>query len=334
VLPWRQSSIAVPKGAEHEQDTRRTTVIAVVVAYWPRWRPAEAFGWPNATARTSHPGGHRRHHRADPLRWSHHPAGPDDDGPRLLPPAGSRSRIRSRQGRAGLTDRASVAQGGHRRPQRAAGWADRPWAAGYWSFFSDDTAGMLRSVRVTAGTGFADFRDFRRLVPDATSYGSAALLAESDGTLRQFRTIKCTLYAFNGDVPAFYAWLRLGPPWMPAGTWRAIAPAPSPAVTARLPSGRAASCWSGAGTAASPGAASARCVTAPPTTPPATAGSPSRPRRGRAGDVGRGRVDRITDAGLARQRPRRPDRRGHLRPRQAGMAPHRPEPDRPGPGAS
>jgi hypothetical protein len=204
----------------------------------------------------------------------------------------------------------------------------RERAAGYWSFFSDDTAGMLRSVRVTAGTGFADFRDFRRLVPDATSYGSAALLAESDGTLRQFRTIKCTLYAFNGDVPAFYAWLRLGPPWMPAGTWRAIAPAPSPAVTARLPSGRAASCWSGAGTAASPGAASARCVTAPPTTPPATAGSPSRPRRGRAGDVGRGRVDRITDAGLARQRPRRPDRRGHLRPRQAGMAPHRPEPDR------
>ena len=90
---------------------------------------------------------------------------------------------------------------------------------------------------------------------------------------------------------------------MPAATWRAIAPAPSPAVTARLPSGRAASCWSGAGTAASPGAASARCVTAPPTTPPATAGSPSRPRRGRAGDVGRGRVDRITDAGLARQRP-------------------------------
>jgi hypothetical protein len=46
-------------------------------------------------------------------------------------------------------------------------------AAGYWSFFSDDTAGMLRSVRVTGGTGFADFRDFRRLLPNATSsYGS------------------------------------------------------------------------------------------------------------------------------------------------------------------
>jgi hypothetical protein len=100
-------------------------------------------------------------------------------------------------------------------------------AAGYWSCFSDDTAGMLRSVRVTGDTGFADFRDFRGLVPNATSsYGSAALLAELDGTLRQFPTIKRTLYAFNGDVPAFYAWLQLGPPWMPTGTWRAIAPAP------------------------------------------------------------------------------------------------------------
>ena len=41
----------------------------------------------------------------------------------------------------------------------------RERAAGYWSFFSDDTAGMLRGVRVTGGTGFADFRDVRRLHP-------------------------------------------------------------------------------------------------------------------------------------------------------------------------
>jgi len=33
--------------------------------------------------------------------------------------------------------------------------------AGYWSFFSSDTAGMLRSVRVAEGTGYADFRDFQ-----------------------------------------------------------------------------------------------------------------------------------------------------------------------------
>lgn len=96
----------------------------------------------------------------------------------------------------------------------------RERAAGDWSFFSEDTAGMLRSVHISGDTGLADFRDFRRLVPDATSsHGSAALLAELDATLRQFPTIKRTLYAFNGDVAAFYAWLQLGPPWLPTGTW-------------------------------------------------------------------------------------------------------------------
>jgi hypothetical protein len=93
--------------------------------------------------------------------------------------------------------------------------------------FSDDTAGMFRGVRVTGDTGFADFRDFRRLLPNATSSsGSTALLAELDATLKQFPTIKGTLYAVNGDVPAFYTWLQLGPPSMPTATWRAIAPAP------------------------------------------------------------------------------------------------------------
>jgi hypothetical protein len=137
--------------------------------------------------------------------------------------------------------------------------AARPWAGDcYWSLFSDEMGGMLRRVRVTGDTGLADFRDFRRLVPNATSsYGSAALLADLDARVRQFPTVKRTLYAFNGDAPAVYAWLQLGPPWMPTGPWRAITPAPSPAMTARLPCGRAASCWSGAGTAASPRVAGA-----------------------------------------------------------------------------
>jgi hypothetical protein len=59
-----------------------------------------------------------------------------------------------------------------------------------------------------------------------SSYGSAALLAELDATLKQFPTVRCTLYAFNGDVPAFYAWLQLEVPSTPAGTWHAIPPAP------------------------------------------------------------------------------------------------------------
>jgi hypothetical protein len=99
--------------------------------------------------------------------------------------------------------------------------------AGYWSFFSAETAGTLRSVRVTGGTALADFRDFRRLLPNATSsYGSTALLAELDATLKQFPTVRRTLYAFNGNVPAFYEWLQLEAPFAPTGSWRAIPTAP------------------------------------------------------------------------------------------------------------
>ena len=132
----------------------------------------------------------------------------------------------------------------------------RERAAGYWSLFSDDTAGMLRGVRVTGGTGFADFRDFRRLLPNATSrYASTALLAELDATLKQFPTIKGTLYAFNGDVPAFYTWLQLGPLSMPTATWRATAPAPIAGRdgAAAVWTGRQLPVWGGHGRSGSQG---------------------------------------------------------------------------------
>ena len=163
-------------------------VIAVVVAYWPRCRPVEAFGWPNATARTNHPGGHRRHHRVDPLRWSHHPAGqtmtvrvyfhqqapgPESDPGKVVPV--SRTVPRS----------PSVAT-----PPSTSCWVGRPpvsGAAGYWSFFSDKHSRDIAPCARHRRHRLADFRDFRRLVPNATnSCGSAALLAELDATLRQF----------------------------------------------------------------------------------------------------------------------------------------------------
>jgi N-acetylneuraminic acid mutarotase len=101
----------------------------------------------------------------------------------------------------------------------------REQEAGYWSFFSAGTAGKLRSLRIAAGLATADFADFRRAMPNATtSYGSAALLAELDATLKQFPTVRRTLYAFNGDVAAFYEWLQLAPPT--TGRWRPIAAAP------------------------------------------------------------------------------------------------------------
>jgi spore germination protein GerM len=85
--------------------------------------------------------------------------------------------------------------------------------AGYYSWFSSATAGMLRSVRVTNGVAYVDFQDFSRIIPNAsTSHGSAELMAELDSTLKQYPTVESTVYSFNGDVDAFYLWLQLTPP--------------------------------------------------------------------------------------------------------------------------
>lgn len=84
---------------------------------------------------------------------------------------------------------------------------------GYWSFFSSATADVLHSVRIGNGVGHADFRDFSRIIPNAsTSSGSAALLAELDATLKQFGNVTTTVYSFNGDVTGFYQWLQLSAP--------------------------------------------------------------------------------------------------------------------------
>lgn len=84
---------------------------------------------------------------------------------------------------------------------------------GYWSLFVPATAKKLNSVRVANGVAHADFSDFRQIIPNASSsFGSAALLAELDTTLRQFPAVKSTVYSFDGDVAAFYEWLQLSPP--------------------------------------------------------------------------------------------------------------------------
>jgi hypothetical protein len=86
-------------------------------------------------------------------------------------------------------------------------------AAGYWSQFTSATAGQLRGVRVDDGVAYADFHDFSQIIPNASSsFGSTALLAELDATLKQFATVQSTVYSFNGNVDAFYEWLQLAPP--------------------------------------------------------------------------------------------------------------------------
>jgi hypothetical protein len=84
---------------------------------------------------------------------------------------------------------------------------------GFWSWFSDDTAGMLRSARIEDGTAYLDFEDFRDIIPNAsTSAGSIALLGELDETATQFDSVDDARYSFLGDEEAFYAWLQRSPP--------------------------------------------------------------------------------------------------------------------------
>jgi hypothetical protein len=150
-----------------------------------------------------------------------------------------------------------------------------------------------------------------------------------DATVRQVPTIKRTLYAFDGDVPAFHAWLQLGPPWMPTGTRRAIAPA---AIAGR---DGAAAVWTGCQLLVWGGHSRIPGVGLRPLRDGATydpAGDrwqpiPTVP----AGVQGTSAAAAWTGSRMVvwlGNAPGRPDGRGHLRPGQAGMAPHRPEPDR------
>ena len=80
---------------------------------------------------------------------------------------------------------------------------------GYGGWFSARTAGMLRSVRIADGVAYADFRDLRRVIPNASSScGSALLLAQLDRTATQFRTVRRAVYSINGNRRAFYEWLQ------------------------------------------------------------------------------------------------------------------------------
>jgi hypothetical protein len=86
-------------------------------------------------------------------------------------------------------------------------------AHGYGGWFSAKTAGHLRSVRISDGVAYVDFRSFASHVPNAsTSCGSTLLIAQLDRTARQFPAVKRAVYSFNGSRRAFYEWLQREPP--------------------------------------------------------------------------------------------------------------------------
>jgi hypothetical protein len=81
---------------------------------------------------------------------------------------------------------------------------------GVTSFFSQETAGMLRGVTVDPdGHAIVDFGDFSGIIPNASSsLGSALLLGELNATVFQFPTVRSVEYRFDGSCDAFANWLQ------------------------------------------------------------------------------------------------------------------------------
>lgn len=81
---------------------------------------------------------------------------------------------------------------------------------GFTSFFSDATAGMLKSVKVSdAGRAVVDLADFSARVNNAsTSAGSKQLTGELNKTVFQFKNIKEVEYRFDGNCNSFWSWLQ------------------------------------------------------------------------------------------------------------------------------
>jgi hypothetical protein len=82
-------------------------------------------------------------------------------------------------------------------------------AQGISSWFSDATAGMLRSVEIDGTRAVIDFHDLRPVIPNAsTSLGSRLLTQELNRTVFQFEQIRAIDYRINGDCAAFWEWLQ------------------------------------------------------------------------------------------------------------------------------
>ncbi len=83
-------------------------------------------------------------------------------------------------------------------------------AAGYYSWFSVETASMLHSVRVTDDTLYVDLDDLRSVIPGASSScGRESFFAQIEQTLAQLRPAHRILLAIEGDPRVFYDWMEI-----------------------------------------------------------------------------------------------------------------------------
>ncbi|MFO7894893.1 MAG: GerMN domain-containing protein [Longimicrobiales bacterium] len=80
-----------------------------------------------------------------------------------------------------------------------------------YSWFSGETAGMLRRVTLTDGFAVVEFEDLRPVIPNAsTSAGSTMLLGQLEATVFQFPEVRRVEFRIDGSCEAFMAWLQRG----------------------------------------------------------------------------------------------------------------------------
>lgn len=81
--------------------------------------------------------------------------------------------------------------------------------AGYRSYFSTATAGLLKAVRIQSGTAYVDLNDLRGALSGATSScGAAEFRSQVERTLLQFPTVDRVIYAIDGEPRTFYEWMN------------------------------------------------------------------------------------------------------------------------------
>lgn len=94
-----------------------------------------------------------------------------------------------------------------------AGPSDDEQERRFSSLFSEDTAGLLRSVHVEGETAYLDLsRAFLGINNVSTSCAARMTLSSIEATLTQFPTVEEVRYAVEGDPATFYEFMQIGCP--------------------------------------------------------------------------------------------------------------------------
>lgn len=81
----------------------------------------------------------------------------------------------------------------------------------FWSFPSEDTKDIVKSLNVKGGVAFLNFKKivFEKLGNTTSSCGGG-FYSSIESTLKQFPAVKEVVYAVEGNANNFYEWVQVG----------------------------------------------------------------------------------------------------------------------------